>query len=100
MLPVIRMLRGAMVLAENPGVVGDDLSLSVADGLVVVDGDLAGDGFNDAEDGGAAFGIGIGPAHVVGANLVHETAASAGGACLFDQNFAGVESDGLDRFVV
>ena len=44
------------------------------------------------------FGVGFGAAHVVGADLVHETAAAAcGGAGLFDQHFAGVERDGLDR---
>ena len=35
-------------LAEYPGVVGDDVTLDVADGLVALEGDFAGDGFDDA----------------------------------------------------
>ena len=86
-------------LAEDPGVVGDDLAVDVEDGLEVIDGDFAGDGFDDAEDGGAAIFVGGGSAHVVGADLVEEADAVAAAAGLFDEDFAGAERDGLDGLV-
>src|ERR1700722_12033645 len=87
-------------LAEDPGVVGDDGVLGVVDGLVALEGDLAGDGFDDAEDGGAGLGGGGGATSVVGSALVEEAAAAAGDASLFDEVLAGVEGDGFDGAVL
>ena len=97
--PVGWMLVVWPVSSEYPGVVGDYLALGVVDGFVVLDRDLAGDRFHHAENRGAAFRIGCRVAHVFGANLIDEAAASAGGAGLPHQDFAGVQGYGLDRFV-
>src|ERR1700678_2283185 len=48
----------AMMLAKNPGVVCDEVVLGVVDGLVLLDRDLAGDGFDDAKDSSADLGVG------------------------------------------
>ena len=89
-----------MALTKDPGVVGDDAVLRVADGFVTLKGDFAGDGFDDAEDSCAEFGVSRGSAEVVGADLVEEAAAATGGAGLFDEDFAGAEGDGLDGAIV
>ena len=90
---------GDSALTQDPGVVGDDLALGVEDGFVALDGDFAGDGFDDAQDGGADLLVGGGGAHVFGADLVDEAAAGAFAAGLADEDFAGVEGDGLYRAV-
>ena len=77
--------------------------MGVVDGLVVVEGDLAGDGLDDAEDGGAALGfglVGVGSAAVVvDADLVDEAGVGAGDASLLDQDLAGAEGDGGDGLI-
>ena len=85
------MLVAGPVSSEHPGVVRDYLALSVVDGFVVLDRDLAGDRFHHAQDGGAAFRVGCRSTHVFGADLVDEPAASAEGAGLPHQDFAGVQ---------
>ncbi len=73
----MRDSRSRCSLADDPGVVGDDFAVRVEDGFVALDGDGAGDGFDDAEDGGAAVFVGLGglrAAGLVGANLVEEAA--------------------------
>ena len=47
-------------LTEDPDVVGDGMAARIFDGLVAVQGDFAGDGFDDAEEGGLEFGVGVG----------------------------------------
>ena len=66
-------------LAEDPGVVGGDAAGGIANGLVALDGDLAGDGFDDAEDGGVQLVVGLCVAEVFGADLVEEAPAMGTG---------------------
>jgi len=91
------------LLAKDPGIVGDDLAVGVEDGLIVVEGDLAGDGLDHAQDGGAALEVGLVgvgcAAVVVGADLVDEAGATAAGTGLFDEDFRIAEGDGCDGLV-
>ncbi len=76
------------------------MALGVADWLVALQGDFAGDGLDDAEDGGLALGVGGGVTHVVGTNLIEETGARAVGSCFLDEDFAGTEGYGFDGAVL
>src|ERR1700757_1659955 len=92
-------------LAGNPGVVGDDAALGIADRLVALEGDFAGDGLDDTDNGGAEGSVVSGGflgclLDVVGADLVDEAAGAVCGAGLFDEDLGGVEGNGLHGAVL
>src|ERR1019366_1919155 len=89
--------------ADDPRVVSDHFAAGVEDGFAMLDGDLAGDGFNDAKDGGTALALGLRglrTAGHVGADLVNESGVAVRLPGFLDQDLAGVERDGLDGAVV
>jgi len=95
------LISGA-ALADDPGVVGDDLAVGVEDRLYALDGDVAGDGFHDAENGDAALGFcltDLRAAWFVGSDLVDEAGAAVGLASWFDEDFAGIQCDCFDGAV-
>ncbi len=69
------------------------MALGVDDGGVLLDGDVAGDGFDYVEDRVAEFGVGLGAVEVVDADLVDELWLSAGAARGFDEDFAVLQRD-------
>src|ERR1017187_8757665 len=77
--------------------------MGIEDGLIVLDGDGSGDGLDHAQDGVAAFRLGLGDlraARHVGTDLVDELGVAIDLAGFLDQHLSGLEGDGLDGAVL